>query len=363
MLPNISGRMGSTCVCLAFAVLVSTPRSVAGQNDTRGQPTPAPVALDQLGESARQQIRAIGADKQRRSVAQRKISSRLLYAAKARSGARIAANVGALRSQVAVAPDGRVDVEIHGRFSKAVIETIEKFGGEVLYGHERASTLRALVPIELLEGLAELSEVRGISPTAMAKTHRQLRERSAPAALSRPGRRGPSSEQVETLRSRLLAAIDQIGVRRTALQDVPPQLAIQGAATTQGDVAHRAAEARNFFGVTGAGVNIGVLSDSVRFLEQSQASGDLPNDVTVLPGQSGIDPTPPFVDIGEGTAMLEIIHDLAPGAKLFFATAFNSAQSFADNIRALRAAGCHIIVDDVFTTTSRRFRTASLRRR
>ena len=149
MLPNISGRMGSTCVCLAFAVLVSTPRSVAGQNDTRGQPTPAPVALDQLGESARQQIRAIGADKQRRSVAQRKISSRLLYAAKARSGARIAANVGALRSQVAVAPDGRVDVEIHGRFSKAVIETIEKFGGEVLYGHERASTLRALVPIEL----------------------------------------------------------------------------------------------------------------------------------------------------------------------------------------------------------------------
>src|SRR5262245_26942114 len=46
--------------------------------------------------------------------------------------------------------------------------------------------------------------------------------------------------------------------------------------------------------------------------------------------------------------MLEIIHDLAPGAQLYFATAFTSITSFADNIRALRAAGCDIIVDDVF---------------
>ena len=122
---------------------------------------------------------------------------------------------------------------------------------------------------------------------------------------------------------------------------MPPQLAVQGAATTQGEVAHRASEARNFFGVTGAGVNIGVLSDSVDFLAQSIASGDLPADVTVLPGQSGVPGS------GEGTAMLEIVHDMAPGAKLFFASAFNGAQSFADNIRALRAAGCHIIVDDV----------------
>ena len=45
--------------------------------------------------------------------------------------------------------------------------------------------------------------------------------------------------------------------------------------------------------------------------------------------------------------MLEIIHDVAPGAKLFFATAFTSIESFADNIRALRAAGCDIIVDDI----------------
>src|SRR5262245_26547232 len=46
--------------------------------------------------------------------------------------------------------------------------------------------------------------------------------------------------------------------------------------------------------------------------------------------------------------MLEIIHDVDPGAQLFFATAFNGITSFAQNIRNLRAAGCDIIVDDVF---------------
>src|SRR5262249_26988996 len=44
----------------------------------------------------------------------------------------------------------------------------------------------------------------------------------------------------------------------------------------------------------------------------------------------------------------EIVHDLAPSAKLYFATAFNGITSFAQNIQDLRAAGCDIIVDDVF---------------
>jgi hypothetical protein len=50
----------------------------------------------------------------------------------------------------------------------------------------------------------------------------------------------------------------------------------------------------------------------------------------------------------EGTAMMEVIHDLAPGAQLYFATAFTSPQSFAQNIRDLRTIySCDIIVDDV----------------
>jgi len=63
--------------------------------------------------------------------------------------------------------------------------------------------------------------------------------------------------------------------------------------------------------------------------------------VTVLPGQSGVPGT------GEGTALLEIVYDLAPGASPFFATAGNSEAAMATNIQALRAAGCDIIVDDI----------------
>jgi hypothetical protein len=46
--------------------------------------------------------------------------------------------------------------------------------------------------------------------------------------------------------------------------------------------------------------------------------------------------------------MMEIIHDLAPGAKLYFATAWDTDADFASNILALRNTyGCDIIVDDV----------------
>ena len=38
--------------------------------------------------------------------------------------------------------------------------------------------------------------------------------------------------------------------------------------------------------------------------------------------------------------MLEIIHDIAPGAQLYFATALGGSANFTNNIRNLRAAGC-----------------------
>lgn len=140
---------------------------------------------------------------------------------------------------------------------------------------------------------------------------------------------------------------------RVRLQDVetvaalPGVLAIRKAVphatnkidTSEGDTTHGANEARGYFGVTGGGVKVCVLSDGVDSLATLETSGDVAPTVDVLPSQAGSG--------DEGTAMLEIVHDLAPGAAEGFATAFTSEPSFAANILALAASGCNIIADDV----------------
>src|SRR5262249_36154591 len=108
--------------------------------------------------------------------------------------------------------------------------------------------------------------------------------------------------------------------------------------TSEGDIAHRAAQSRTGFGINGTGVKIGVISDSVDGLATAQSTGGV-GPVTVLSGSSG--------GSGEGTAMLEIVYDLAPGAALFFATGKGGEAAMASNIQALRTAGCDVIVDDM----------------
>jgi subtilisin-like proprotein convertase family protein len=117
---------------------------------------------------------------------------------------------------------------------------------------------------------------------------------------------------------------------------------IAAAVVSEGDKAHAADLARTRRRVTGVGTKICALSDGVDTLAESQRDGELPA-IDVLPGQEG--------DGDEGTAMLEILHDIAPKAELGFATAasvFSTDADFAANIRALRFdAGCDILVDDI----------------
>ena len=93
--------------------------------------------------------------------------------------------------------------------------------------------------------------------------------------------------------------------------------------------------------VNGSGIKVGVLSDSFNDLggaAADEADGALPpaSDIQVLKDLSsgGTD---------EGRAMMQIIHDIAPGADLAFYTAFDSEQDFANGILALAAAGSKVI--------------------
>jgi subtilisin family serine protease len=135
-----------------------------------------------------------------------------------------------------------------------------------------------------------------------------------------------------------------------AIHAAPRPVRNAGAVTSQGDVAMRADIARSLYGVDGSGVTVGVMSDSYNTLGGAAAdiaSGDLPaGGVTVINGESSICGVYIFC-IDEGRAMLQIIHDIAPGAGLLFHTALSSVVDFANGITALAVAGADVIVDDL----------------
>jgi Subtilase family/HYR domain len=247
------------------------------------------LAAEPLSRSALRQIQAVEHEKAARTPAQNKMDSQFVYALKTRA-VRMATRVAPqLQPDVEILPDGRVLVDITATVSNELLTQIRKLGGEVISSFAQFNAIRALVPLTRLEALAGRRDVRFIERAAVPITN-------------------------------------------------------TGSVDGEGDTTHRAIEARTVFGVTGAGVNFGVLSDSEDFLAASQALGDL-GPVTVVAtgvGTCGANPC-----TGEGTAMMEIVHDLAPGSPLFFATANGGQANMAANILALQAAGCNIIVDDV----------------
>lgn len=127
-----------------------------------------------------------------------------------------------------------------------------------------------------------------------------------------------------------------------------------GDVTSEGDIAQRSDIARSG-GIDGTGILVGVLSDS--YDQQTSgitatddiASGDLPTGSIILDDSAectnGIE-SQPCTD--EGRAMMQIIHDVAPGADLAFHTAFGGIATFASGIEDLADAGADVIVDDVF---------------
>ena len=118
----------------------------------------------------------------------------------------------------------------------------------------------------------------------------------------------------------------------------------QGIADNQADRNTRTDQLRAQTGLTGAGIVVGVISDTATRvgggLADSVATGDLPPGVVVLQDDtSGTD---------EGRGMMELIHDIAPGSGLAFNTANFGQQGFATGIDNLRTqAGADVIVDDI----------------
>ena len=125
----------------------------------------------------------------------------------------------------------------------------------------------------------------------------------------------------------------------------------RGLVTSQADIAMKANVARSQFGVDGTGITIGVISDSFNNLGGAAtdvASGDLPSGINVLKDL-------PSGGSDEGRAMMQLMHDVAPGANFSFYTGFQGLDDFANGVRRLAEAGADIIVDDVYDDTDPMF--------
>ena len=131
-----------------------------------------------------------------------------------------------------------------------------------------------------------------------------------------------------------LASLESVQCVRTVM----PPLIRTGTYTTEGDAVLNCDEVRALHGLTGEGIRIGIISNGVDNLADAVATGDLPANVTVLSNSEGGD---------EGTAMLEIVHDIAPGAELYFHDSGNNVIAFNNAVDALAGAGCDIICDDI----------------
>ena len=159
-----------------------------------------------------------------------------------------------------------------------------------------------------------------------------------------------------------IAAANLPGVRSITLTRKPIRRV--GVVTAESSVVEHAVEVNTPGvmtpqGIVGRGISVGIVSDSydtasgVPRASTGVASGDLPGPgnpngynqpVIVLRDEAGSDPT------DEGRALAEIVHDIAPAAKLSFSAAGQTQVAMANSIRNLRTNPqtlCDVIVDDI----------------
>jgi subtilisin family serine protease len=190
--------------------------------------------------------------------------------------------------------ENRIQVYIHVHTLGPDVKSIlESYGAIVEIINEKLKIVQARIPQDQVYEIAKLSFVKRISEPAYGVPRRSHKSRVHESPLS-------------------------------------------GGVTTEGDAILRADEVRAR-GENGSGAKVGVISNGVDSIATSIASGDLPSNGTVFLAGSG----------DEGTAMLEIIYDIAPGAELGFCGPATSLE-FIDCVNTLaNVFGADIIVDDL----------------
>lgn len=109
-------------------------------------------------------------EKEQRSVAAQKIDSQLLYALYARRG-ESAARGTPTETTVEVDADGRTLIDVRAEVTPQLEQQVRALGGTIVSTSETHRSILARFPLEKLEELASLQDVRFVQPAARAATH------------------------------------------------------------------------------------------------------------------------------------------------------------------------------------------------
>lgn len=265
-----------------------------------------------------------------RTPAQKKMSLELLYSIRAALGRPPIEGIAGTVEFRAADAQSRLLVTIAGRITPEFEAFVAAQGGVAITSLPEYHALSARIPAANIEAVAARSEVAALR-------------------LAQPMRHA----------------------------QVPPE----GPQDPEGDLAHAAAQARADYDTDGSGVKVCVMSDDNGWYTNAVENGSLPAgmdtdpsldpvgaDGYVLPPPSE-SPAPvrrddePTVGSHEGTAMLEIVHRIAPGAALGFASGDGGDTAMAKNMKALATThACNIIVDDLSYVDEPPFQDGSIAR-
>lgn len=186
---------------------------------------------------------------------------------------------------VKVRPTGEVEVVLHARGSVGDAEetAVRALGGEIVITLKTPGMIQAWIPATRIAEAAALPWVAAVTPPDYGHTN--------------PHPNNPINSE--------------------------------GVALHNADLAQAQ-------GINGTGVTVGVISNGVANLAAAQARNELPA-VNVISAGSG----------DEGTAMLEIVHDMAPGAALAFHASGSGTAGHVTAVQKLVAAGVNVIAEDL----------------
>src|ERR1700689_2201647 len=216
-----------------------------------------------ISHFAANQMRALQQEKDSRTPAQQKIDSNILYTERMLQGQAAAPGVPFLYTGGDLDASYHIVVGMVANVTDSLLSSLSAAGAKILYSNVGLRSIRATLPPDKIEEIAALPDVIFISPRQ--ESHQSGRNMAPEGGGARDLHLAPG------FASRAASVRRMLGTLRAASTPGTP-ITWQGSVGTEGDLTHQALDTRGTYGINGAGLKIGVLSDGVTSAALSQAT-------------------------------------------------------------------------------------------